>query len=142
MFAIPPRSDTISVVRSRDELEHVQVAGEDHDLEPRGLGLAHERGDRVVRLEPLLLVDRDPERLDDLAHLRDLVPHVVRHPRPGRLVLGVAVVAERRLGQVEGDRDRSGFASWIARRTMLVKPKTAVTSSPFDVVRGWSMSAK
>ena len=36
----------------------------------------------------------------------------------------------------------SGFASWIARRTMFVKPKTAVTSSPFDVVRGWSMSAK
>ena len=72
---------------------------------PARLGLADERGDRVVRLEPLLLVDRDPERLDDLADLRDLVPHVVRHPRPGRLVLGVAVVAEGRLGQVEGDRD-------------------------------------
>ena len=36
----------------------------------------------------------------------------------------------------------SGLASWIARSTMFVKPNTAVTSSPFDVVRGWSMSAK
>ena len=35
----------------------------------------------------------------------------------------------------------SGFTSWIARSTMLVKPKTAFTSSPFDVVRGVAMSA-
>ena len=72
---------------------------------PARLGLAHERRDRVVRLEALALVDRDAQRLDDLADLRDLLPHVVRHPRPGALVLGVALVAEGRLGEVEGDRD-------------------------------------
>ena len=35
----------------------------------------------------------------------------------------------------------SGFTSWMARRTMFVNPKTALTSSPFEVVRGVSMRA-
>ncbi len=74
-------------------------------LEARGLRLAGERRDHVVRLEPLALVDRDAQRPHDLADLGDLLAHVVRHPRPGALVLRVALVAEGGLAEVEGDRD-------------------------------------
>ena len=63
------------------------------------------RPDDVVGLEAGQLVDRDAERLDDLADLRELVAQVVRHPLAGRLVLGVLLVAERRAREVEGDRD-------------------------------------
>ena len=91
-----------------DQLEHVQVAGEDRHLEAGGLRLARERRDHVVGLEALPLVDRDAQGLDHLADLRDLLPHVVGHPRPGGLVLRVALVAEGRLAQVEGDRDVVG----------------------------------
>ena len=92
-----------------DELEHVQVAGEDRRVEPEALGLADERGDRVVRLEPLLLVLGDAQRADDLLHLGDLLAHVVGHAGAGGLVLGVAVVAERARREVEGDRDPVGL---------------------------------
>ena len=60
------------------------------------LELLRDRADDVVGLEARHLVDRDPERLDDLADLRELVAQVVRHPRARRLVLGVLLVAERR----------------------------------------------
>ena len=70
----------------------------------RAVGLAGERADDVVRLEALELVDGDPERLDDLPDLRELVAEVVRHPRPGRLVVRVLLVPERRAGEIEGDR--------------------------------------
>ena len=68
------------------------------------VGLPGQRPDDVVGLEALELVDRDAERLDDLADLRELVPKVVRHARPGRLVLGVLLVPERRTREVERDR--------------------------------------
>ena len=71
----------------------------------RGSSCCGDRPDDVVGLVALHLVDRDPERLDDLADLRELVAQVVRHPRPGRLVLGVLLVPERRAGQVERDRE-------------------------------------
>ena len=92
-----------------DELEHVQVAGEDGRVEVCRLGLADERRDDVVGLVALALVLRDAEGLDDLADFRDLVSHVVRHPGPGRLVLEIALVAERRRAEVEGDRDVVGL---------------------------------
>ena len=87
------------------ELEHVEVAGDDRRVEPVALGLDGQRADDVVGLVAGQLVDRDPERLDDLADLRELVAQVVRHPLPGRLVVGELLVAEGRPGQVEGDRD-------------------------------------
>ena len=87
------------------ELEHVEVAGDDRRVEPARLGLDGQRADDVVGLVPGQLVDRDPERLDDLADLRELVAQVVRHPLPGRLVLGEPLVAEGGPGQVEGHRD-------------------------------------
>ena len=46
-----------------------------------------------------------PQRRHDLADLRELVAQLVRHPLAGRLVLLEALVAERRLAEVEGDRD-------------------------------------
>ena len=81
----------------RDELEHVEVDGDDRRLEVVArVELLRDRPDDVVGLVALHLVDRDPERLDDLADLRELVAEVVRHLRPGRLVLRVLLVAERR----------------------------------------------
>ena len=87
------------------QLQHVQVAGEDRHLEVRRLGLAGERGDDVVRLEPLALVDGDAQRMHHVADLRDLLAHVVRHPGPGGLVLRVPLVAEGGLAEIEGHRD-------------------------------------
>ena len=103
-----PERVVISRVRSRHELEHVEVAGDDRRVEPVALGLDRQRPDDVVGLVAGELVDRDPERLDDLADLRELVTQVIRHPQPGRLVVGEPLVAEGRPGQVEGDRDVVG----------------------------------
>ena len=90
------------------ELEHVEVAGHDGRIEAARLGFHGERADDVVGLVAAHLVDGDAEGLDDLADLGELVPQVVRHPLSVRLVLGEALVAERRPGQVEGDRDVVG----------------------------------
>ena len=85
------------------ELEHVEVDGHDRRLEVVSrIELLRDRPDDVVGLVAWHLVDRDPQRLDDLADLRELVAEVVRHPRPGGLVVGVLLVTERRAGQVEG----------------------------------------
>jgi len=91
-----------------DDLEHVQVPGDDGRGEVLRLGLDGQRPDDVVGLEAGQLVDREAERLHDLADLRELVPQVVGHPRPRRLVLGEALVAEGRAGKVESDRDVVG----------------------------------
>ena len=93
----------------RDQLEHVEVTGHDRRLETAALGLYGQRRDHVVGLEALLLVDRDPQRGHDLAHLRELVAELVWHPLAGRLVLLEALMAEGRLPQVEGNRDRVGL---------------------------------
>jgi hypothetical protein len=92
-----------------DQLEHVEVAGEDRRVEAQALGLPDERGDGVVGLEPLLLILRDVQGPDDLAHLGDLLAHVVGHARSGRLVLRVAVVPERAGRQVERHRHPVGL---------------------------------
>ena len=88
-----------------DELEHVQVAGHDRRVEAARFGLDGERADDVVRLVAGQLVDRDAQRLDHLADLRELVAQVVRHALAGGLVLGVLLVPEGRALEVEGDRD-------------------------------------
>ena len=88
------------------ELEHVEIDGDDRRLEIVAIvELVGDRADHVVRLVAGHLVDREAERLDDLADLRELVAEVVRHLRPGRLVVGVLLVAEGRAGEVERDRD-------------------------------------
>ena len=88
-----------------DELEHVEVAGHDRRVQAAPLRLHGQRADDVVGLEAGQLEDRDAQRLDDLADLRELVAQVVGHPLAGRLVLRVLLVAERRALQVEGDGD-------------------------------------
>ena len=92
-----------------DELEHVEVDRDDRRLERDLLRVEGQLADDVVGLEALQLVDRDAQRLDDLADLRELRGQVVRHPRARRLVLGVLLVPERRPGEVEGDRDVVGL---------------------------------
>ncbi len=91
-----------------DELEHVEVAGHDRRLEAIGLGLPRQGADEVVGLPALQLVDRDAERLDQLAHLGELIPEVVRHLPTRRLVLGEGLVTEGRPGKVEAGDDVVG----------------------------------
>ena len=89
-----------------DELEHVEVDRDDGRLEVlRVVELLRDRADDVVGLESGHLVDRDAQRLDDLADLRELVAQVVGHLHARALVLGVLLVSERRPGQVERDRE-------------------------------------
>ena len=76
---------------------------------PRLSASTDDRADDVVRLVARQLVDRDAQRLDHLADLRELVAQVVRHPLAGGLVLGVLLVAEGRALEVEGDRDVVGL---------------------------------
>ena len=92
-----------------DQLEHVEVDRHDRRFDARALGLPDECPDDIVGLVALLLVDRDPERLDHLADLRELGGEIVRHARPGGLVLCVLLVAERRPREVEGNRDVVGL---------------------------------
>ncbi len=87
------------------QLEHVQVPGHDRRVEPVALGLDGERPDDVVRLVARELVDGDPQSLDDLADLGELVAQVVGHPLAGRLVVREPLVTEGRAGQVERHRD-------------------------------------
>ena len=71
--------------------------------------LLGDRADHVVGLVALHLVDRDPQRLDDLADLRELVAEVVRHLLAGGLVGGELLVPEGRPGQVERDGEVVGL---------------------------------
>src|SRR5439155_1483404 len=68
-----------------DQLEHVQVDRHDRRLHAGCLGLDGQRADDIVALEALLLVDGDAQRLDHLAHLRELGREVIGHAlRPDR----------------------------------------------------------
>ena len=68
----------------RDELEHVEVDGDDRRLEVLArVELAGDRADDVVGLVARHLVDRDAQRLDDLADLGELVAQVVGHALAG-----------------------------------------------------------
>jgi hypothetical protein len=88
----------------RDELEHVEVDGDDRGLEVvPSVELLRDRADDVVGLEAGQLVDGDTQRLDHLADLGELVAQVVGHLRPRALVLGVLLVPEGGPGQVERD---------------------------------------
>ena len=102
---LDPRSRRHETGLVRDELEHVEIDGDDGRLETLLLGLQGQRADDVVRLVALELIARNAERLDDLADLGKLVGKVVGHLCPGGLVVGVLLVAERRAGEVERHRD-------------------------------------
>ncbi len=83
------------------DLEQVEIARHDRRLHLAILRLVNERGDQVVRLVPLELIDRDAERLDDLAHDRKLLAQVVGHLLSRGLVLRVLLVAKGWRGEVK-----------------------------------------
>ena len=124
----------------RDELEHVEVDGDDRRLEVVArLELAGDRADDVVGLEARHLVDRDAQRLDDLADLGNWSRRSSGIRCAGRLVLGVLVVAERRPGQVEGDREVVGLEVLDAAEDDAGEAEDAVDElAACDVVRGGS----
>ena len=86
------------------ELKHVQVAGDDRRIQATPLSLHDERADDVIGFVAGQLVNGDAQRLDNFADLRELVSEVIRHPLPGRLVLGVLLVSEGGPWEVESDR--------------------------------------
>ena len=96
-------------VRVLDELVAVAVAGDDDDVVARVAALRGERGDDVVGLDAGHLEDRDAERLDHLADQAHLLAQDVGRGVAVGLVGGDALVAERRLGPVEGHRDAVGL---------------------------------
>ena len=96
-------------VRVFDELVGVAVAGDDEHVVATVTGLGGQRGDDVVGFGPGQLDGADAERLDDLVHEPELLAQDVRRRLPVRLVVLDLLVAERRLGPVERDRDRVGL---------------------------------
>ncbi len=84
-----------------DELEPVEVAGDDHRVDARGGGLLRERADDVIGLVARELADRDVHHRRDLADDRELRAQVVRHARPAALVVGIRVEPKLRLADVE-----------------------------------------
>jgi hypothetical protein len=88
-----------------DQLQHVEVAGQDDDIEPCSLGLLRERADDIIGLVSRYLDDGDPERQDDFSCPRKLRTKLVRSAHALRFVLRDSLVAKGRAGEVEG-RDR------------------------------------
>ena len=78
----------------RDELQHVQVAGDDDGLQVAQLRLPRERADEIVRLVAGHLVDGDAEGRQGLADDGELLAEVVRRWTARGLVALVAVGAE------------------------------------------------
>jgi hypothetical protein len=91
-----------------DELERVAVAAGDQHPEALGLGLGDQRRDDVVGLEVVDREERDRQRRQHVLDQVDLAAELVRRRRPVRLVLGVALGAERDAGDVEGHRHVCG----------------------------------
>ena len=79
--------------------------GDDDDLHPRLRLPAGDRPDDVVRLDPLLLQDRDGKPPDDLLDVGDLGDQGVGRGLPRRLVVRRRLVAEGGPLDVEGDGD-------------------------------------
>jgi len=92
----------------RDELEGVEVTRQDERIEVQRLGLPGERADNVVGLESGKRVHRDAQLVEELLAPLELRAQLIRHRLPGGLVRRIALVTERRRGQVEarGDVDR------------------------------------
>ena len=87
--------------RVGDELEAVQIARHDRDRVPSFLRDPRERADEVVGLEAGHAVDGDRESGENVAHLLDLRPQVVRHGPPAGLVLDVFLGPEGGRADVE-----------------------------------------
>ena len=86
------------------ELHQVLVGGDDRDLRVRRRALDEGR-DHVVGLDVLHLEDRDPVRLDQLAHDRDLRREILGLGLAARLVPGEEAMSEGLAARVE-DHDQ------------------------------------
>ena len=95
-------------VRVADELVGVAIAGDDDDVVAPRVGLLGGRGDEVVGLEPGELAHRHPEGVEHLTDEAHLLAQRVGRRLALRLVGRVGLVAERRLGSVEGDEHLVG----------------------------------
>ena len=84
------------------QLQGVDVAGDDDDIEPRLRGLHRQRADHVVGLEAGQLDVGDAQGGDDLARPSDLGPQLGGHRRPLRLVGRHLLMAEGGPRRVEG----------------------------------------
>ena len=84
------------------QLQAVEVAADNGDVEAALLRDPGQRADHVVGLVAVDLVDRDVERVEHLLRALDLRPQVVRHLAPAGLVLGVLDRPEGGLADVEG----------------------------------------
>jgi hypothetical protein len=96
----PPHSQRVH--GRADQLQRVEVAGEDAGAQAQRLGLRRQRADDVVRLEALIGVDGEVQRGHHLAHDRELRDQLLGRLRPLGLVLRVLLVAEGLGGMVEG----------------------------------------
>ena len=95
-------------MRVLDELVAVTVAGDHDDVVATSLALGGEGGQHVVGLEATDLVDRQVERLDDLADKAHLLAQDVGRLLAAGLVVIQHHVPERRLRPVEGDCEQVG----------------------------------
>ena len=76
---------------------------------PRATASVGGGGDEVVGLPARQVDDGDAERVEHLADEAHLLAQDVRRRLAVGLVVGVGVVAERRLGPVEGDQHAVGL---------------------------------
>jgi hypothetical protein len=95
------------------QLCEILVARGDQHGHARRAGLARERADHVVGLDAGNAQHRDAQRLDQLDHRLDLLPHLVRHRWAVGLVLRIQRVAERGARGVEHER---GVARLLLQR--------------------------
>ena len=86
------------------QLGEVLVAGGHRDLDALFLRRQRQRADHVVGLHALLAQDGKAQCPDDLQHGLDLAAQLVRHRRPGGLVLRIHVLAERRSRGIQHER--------------------------------------
>ncbi len=91
------------------QLQHVLVGRHDDGVVAPAGRLGGERSDHVVRLVARHFEDRNPVRLADLPHERDLGGQIDLHLFAVGLVGLVGLVAQRLLGTIESNGERVGL---------------------------------
>ena len=91
-----------SLHRLGDELQAVEVAGDDRDRVASLFADAGKRADDVVGFEAFDAMDGDRERLEHLAHHVHLRPQVVGHGAPSGFVLLIFLGAKCGFAKIEG----------------------------------------
>ena len=86
----------------RDELERIEIARDDDDLEACCLALTRERADDVIGLVAGEGVHRHAEPFEQLLHALELRTQLVGHRLARRLVRDVLLVSEGLSRQIEG----------------------------------------